>query len=171
MANIQQHTETNDKTLEIDSSAPGTIVRIALAAESVVNVFMAASMIFNPIKNFENTYLTDGQPVVSQTASLSQQFGPSILAMTVPMMLALPNKPGAIELRRISYQILSAYEILAVPITLWQAWVAGEAGSGLNFNKVIWGLTVPMGVALGFRAWVLFLKPEWMGKYKTKRDD
>jgi hypothetical protein len=86
-------------------------------------------------------------------------------------MLTLPNKPRAIELRRISYQILSAYKILAVPITLWQAWVAGEAGSGLNFNKVIWGLTVPIGVTLGFRAWVLFIKPEWMGKYKAKRDD
>ncbi|KAH7231050.1 hypothetical protein BKA59DRAFT_409211, partial [Fusarium tricinctum] len=157
--------------LKINSSAPGTIIQIAITAESVVNIFIATSIIFNPIKNFKNTYLTDSQSAVSQTASLAQQFGPSIVAITVPIMLTLPNKPRAIELRRISYQILSAYKILAVPITLWQAWVAGEAGSGLNFNKVIWGLTVPIGVTLGFRAWVLFIKPEWMGKYKAKRDD
>ncbi|KAJ2996086.1 hypothetical protein NUW58_g1081 [Xylaria curta] len=172
MSNINKRTETSSKALvEIDPSAPGTIVRIALAAESVINLFLAAPMIFNAKGAFEGLYLSDGKSAAPHAASIFQLFGLNIVAMTVAMVLALPNKPGAIELRQTSYQMIGAFEALALPITFWQAWVAGEEGSGLNPNKLIWGFALPMGVLLGFRTWVLFVKPEWMGKYRVKRVD
>ncbi|CAH0038737.1 unnamed protein product [Clonostachys rhizophaga] len=159
MSNTHKHTETSAKALvQIDPSAPGTIVRVAFAAESVINLFLATRMIFNPKQAFEQMYLTDGKSAAPHAASVLQLFGLNLVAMTVPMVLALPNKPGAIELKRTSYQMIAAFEALALPITLWQAWIAGEEASGLNPNKLIWGFALPMGALLGFRAWVFFIE-------------
>jgi hypothetical protein len=172
MANINKRTGTDANiSVEIDPSAPGTIIRIALAAESAFNVFMAIPMIFNAKEALGRMYLSDGNPVAPHAASMMQLFGISLAAMTVPMVLAIPNKVGAIETRRTTYQMLSSFEVFALPLSCWQAWFAGEAGSGLNPDKVIWGLGMGMGVALGFRVWVLLVKPEWMGKYRAKRVD
>lgn len=172
MANIVKRTGTDVKvSMGIDPSAPGTIVRIVLAAESAYNIFLAIPMIFDAKEALGRMYLSDGKSAAPHAASIFQLFGISLAAMTVPMVLAIPNKPGAVETRRTTYQMLASFETLALPLSFWQAWVAGEAGSGLNPSKVIWGLGLGMGVALGFRAWVLFVKPEWMGKYRAKRVD
>ncbi|KAM5353119.1 hypothetical protein ACJ41O_000255 [Fusarium nematophilum] len=167
-----KRTETSPRnSVEIDPSAPGTIVRIAFAAESVVNFFILGfPMIFNAKKSLESMFLSDGQSATPQAASVFQLFGLNLLAMTAPMVLALPNKPGAIELRRLSYQMIATFEAAAVPLTIWQAWV-GEEGSGFNPDKLTWGFVVPMGVLGAFRAFVLYVKPEWMGKYRVKKVD
>ncbi|KAJ3549936.1 hypothetical protein NM208_g237 [Fusarium decemcellulare] len=172
MANIDRRTGTDVKApMEIDPSAPGSIVRIILAAESALNIFMAIPIIFNAKEALGRMYLSDGKSAAPHAASVFQLFGLSLVAMTVPMVLAIPNKTGAVERRRTTYQMLASFEAFAVPLSFWQAWVAGEADSGLDPSKVIWGFGLPIGLALGFRAWVLFVKPEWMGKYRAKRMD
>ncbi|KAL6399328.1 putative amidohydrolase family protein [Ilyonectria robusta] len=93
MANIDKRTGTDAKvSVEIDPSAPGTIVRIILAAESVLNVFMAIPMIFDAKEALGRMYLSDGKSVAPHAASIFQLFGISLAAMTVPMVLAIPNK-------------------------------------------------------------------------------
>lgn len=172
MANINKRTGADIKvSMEIDPSAPGTIIRIILAAESAFNVFLAIPMIFDAKEALGRMYLSDGKSAAPHAASIFQLFGISLAAMTVPMVLAIPNKTGAVEARRITYQMLASFETLALALSFWQASVLGEAGSGLNPSKVIWGLGLGMGLALAFRAWVLFVKPEWMGKYRAKRLD
>lgn len=172
MANTNKRADVNaNSAVEIDPSTPGTIVRVALAAESLLNVLvLGIPTIFNPKRTLEQTYLPAGRSATPEAASALQLNGVGLMAITLPMVLAISNKPGAIELRRTSYQILSVYEAIAIPMHLWQAWV-GEEGTGWSPDKLTWGMSVPMGLFLGFRIWVLYAKPQWMGKYRLKKVD
>ncbi|KAJ3458874.1 hypothetical protein MRS44_012983 [Fusarium solani] len=131
MANIDKRTGPDAKvSVEIDPSAPGTIVRIVLAAESVFNVFLAIPMIFDAKEALVRMYLSDGKSAAPHAASIFQLFGISLVAMTIPMVLAIPNKPGAIETRRTTYQMLGSFEALALPLSFWQVQEVRIGGPG-----------------------------------------
>ncbi|KAF5716142.1 amidohydrolase family [Fusarium mundagurra] len=167
MSNTNKRSGTGAKaSVEIDPSASGTIIRIVSAAESTFNILLAIPMVFNAEKAFQRMYLTDDPSAAPLAAPLMQLCGISLAAMTVPIMLGIPNKAGAVETRRITYQMLASFEAMAFPLLFWQAWLAGEAGSGIFPTKLTWGSGLAMGVTLGFRVFVLFMKPEWMGKYQ-----
>ncbi|KAF5567279.1 amidohydrolase family [Fusarium napiforme] len=167
MANTNKRTGTGAKpSVEIDPSASGTIVRIVSAAESTFNILLAIPMIFNAEKAFKRMYLTDNPSAAPLAAPVMQLCGISLAAMTVPMMLGIPNKAGAVEKMRSTYQMLASFEAMAVPLLFWQAWLPGEDGSGVYPTKLTLASGLAMSVVLGFRAFVLFMKPEWMGRYQ-----
>ncbi|PSN68400.1 hypothetical protein BS50DRAFT_451390, partial [Corynespora cassiicola Philippines] len=150
----------------IDPLTPGTIIRIAMAAETVLNFTLSIALIFGAEKVIARLYLTDGIPATPATCSIAQWFGVATITATIPMLLAIPNKPGAVELRRLSYHMYTVYEALTIPVVFWQAWVAGEAGSGMNVDKLVWNFGLPMIPFIGFRLYVLLVRPDWMGKYR-----
>ncbi|CVL07434.1 uncharacterized protein FMAN_14358 [Fusarium mangiferae] len=170
MANTNKSIGTDAKvTMEIDPSASGTIVQVVLAAESTFNILLAIPMVFNAERSFKRMYSSDDLSGAPHAVPMMQLFGISLAAMTVPIALGIPNKAGAVETRRITYQTLASFEAMALPLLFWQACPVGEAGSGIYPTKLTWGSGLAMGVMLGFRVFVLFMKPEWMGKYKAKR--
>ncbi|EXK24733.1 hypothetical protein FOMG_18560 [Fusarium oxysporum f. sp. melonis 26406] len=170
MADMSKPIGTDAKvSVEIDPSAPGTIVRILLAAESAFNIFSAIPMIFHAEEALGRMYLSDDPAAVLHAAPVMQLLGISLAAMTVPIVLAIPNKAGAVEKRRTTYQMLASFEALALPVLFWQARISGEASSRLYPSKLTGSFGLAMGVALGFRVFVLLMKPEWMGKYRAKR--
>jgi hypothetical protein len=167
MANTNKRTGTGAKaSVEIDPSASGTIVRIVSAAESTFNILLAIPMIFNAERAFKRMYLTDDLSAAPLAAPVMQLCGISLAAMTVPIMLGIPNKAGAIETRRVTYQMLASFEAMALPLFFWQAWLAGQEGSEIYPTKPTLASGLAMSVTLGFRVFVLFMKPEWMGKYQ-----
>ncbi|KAF5695154.1 amidohydrolase family [Fusarium denticulatum] len=166
MANTNKRIGTGAKaSVGIDPSASGTIVRIVSAAESTFNILLAIPMVFNAEKAFKRMYLTDDPSAAPLAAPVMQLCGISLAAMTVPMMLGIPNKAGAVETRRITYRMLASFEAMALPLLFWQACLAGEDGSGIYPTKLTLASGLAMSVALGFRVFVLFMKPEWIGKY------
>lgn len=172
MANTNKRTEPDvHASLEIDPSTPGTIVRIAMAAETVLNFTVSFALIFGAEKVLPRLCMTDGIRATPAACSVAQWFGVATISNTIPMLLAIPNKPGAIELRRLSYHMYTVYEAVAMPVVFWQMWVAGEAGSGMNVDKLLWKFGLPMIPFISFRLYSLLVKPEWMGKYRVKRRD
>ncbi|EWG54988.1 hypothetical protein FVEG_13061 [Fusarium verticillioides 7600] len=164
MADTNKRIGTGAKApVEIDPSASGTIVRIVSAAESTFNILLAVPMIFNAEKAFKRMYLTDDPSGAPYAVPMMQLCGISLAAMTVPMMLGVPNNAGAVETRRVTYQMLASFEAMALPLLFWQAW---ENGSGIYPTKLTLASGLAMSVALGFRIFVLLIKPEWMGKYQ-----
>lgn len=99
-----------------------------------------------------------------------QWIGTWTVATTVPLLLALPNRSGAIEKRVTAYAALGTMEALFVPFLVYNARAEGGGAAGLSWEKVFGGLVVPMVGALAFRMWVLFVKPGWMGRYKARRN-
>ncbi|GME48390.1 Amidohydrolase [Neofusicoccum parvum] len=160
--------------LEIDPSSPGNAVRAALALESLFNLVLARGMLLAPRATANQLFPPDaatpapndddnGGPVL---ALLVQWVGVWTLATTVPLLLALPNRAGAVERRQMAYAALTAMEALWVPIVVGAAW--GE-GSGVSVEGVVVGQAGPMVGFLVFRLWVLFVRPGWMGAYRVRK--
>ncbi|GME48531.1 Amidohydrolase [Neofusicoccum parvum] len=114
--------------LEIDPSTPGTAVRAALALESLFNLVLARGMLLAPRATANQLFPRDaatpaldddnGGPVL---ALLVQWVGVWTLATTVPLLLALPNRAGAVERRQMAYAALAAMEALYYTLSLWPA--------------------------------------------------
>lgn len=162
--------------MDIDPTYPGTIIRVALAGESILNIFFfGLPYIFSPHSTLRRHFLPEsttnaGAWPSAEASSLMQWLGTPMLAITVVMLLAIPNKPGAIEARRIVYILLAVLEAMWIVLVLWQVWVAGEDGSGLRSSALMYYMAVPMTGWLLFRSWVLLMKPHWMGRYGAKVD-
>ncbi|KAG7137903.1 hypothetical protein HYQ46_008407 [Verticillium longisporum] len=165
-----------DHLLQIDPNTPATGLRIALAAESAFNIFTATTMIITPRSALQGPLmpfdfpngLSREQPS-PEIASVTQYLGAFVLATNVGLVLGLPNKPGAIEIRRTAYATFAALEITYIVIILWQLCVAGQSATGVSMEKALWAYLVPMSVACGLRLWTLFVRPDWMGSYVVKR--
>ncbi|KAH7109039.1 hypothetical protein EDB81DRAFT_112560 [Dactylonectria macrodidyma] len=170
---------TTNLSIEIDPTTPGTGIRIAFAAESILNLFMAVPMVLDPrsaiqgqfLPMFDRTTNILQEPPSPEAASITQYLGAFTLAITVGLLLGIPNKPGAIEIRRVVYAMLAALEVVFAPILLWQVWIAGENATGVSSEKAIRLFVVPMSIACALRLWALFVKPHWMGRYMVKRTE
>ncbi|KAH7124554.1 hypothetical protein EDB81DRAFT_613175, partial [Dactylonectria macrodidyma] len=99
----------------------------------------------------------------AEASSLIQWLGTSMLDITV-VILTIPNKPGVIEAWLIVYILLAVLEATWVSFILWQAWVAGEDGSGLSSSALMYYMAVPVAGWLLLRSWVLIMKPHWIGR-------
>ncbi|EOD49096.1 putative amidohydrolase family protein [Neofusicoccum parvum UCRNP2] len=153
--------------VEIDPSSPGTIVRVELVLESVLNLFIAYPAISRPHSTPQELYLPEpagaSTPSV-ETVMLVYWYGISMLALTVPMLLAIPNRLGAVESRRLVYILLAAVEAMWVPTVMFMA----RSDERIDAEKVIAQQAVPMALFLVFRLWVLFVKPHWLGRYRLR---
>lgn len=158
--------------LEIDPSAPGTIVRAAMAAEACFNFFLAYRMLVEPHATTAQLFLSDDAAAESPAAVsslLMEWIGVWTLATNVPLLLALPNRAGAIERRQVAYAVLGAMEALWVPLLACKAW-RGDGEGQLFWGKIIGGIAVPMTAFLVFRLLVLCMWPGWMGRYRVMKD-
>ncbi|KAG7106483.1 hypothetical protein HYQ46_001288 [Verticillium longisporum] len=160
-----------DQLLQIDPNTPATGIRIALAAESAFNIFTAITMIITPHSALQGQLmpfdLQNGlsqEPPSPETASVTQYLGAFVFATNVGLLLGIPNRPGAIEIRRTAYAMFAALEIIYVMIILWQLCVAGQSATGVSMEKALWAYLVPMSAACGLRLWTLFVRPDWMGR-------
>ncbi|EOD48785.1 hypothetical protein UCRNP2_4463 [Neofusicoccum parvum UCRNP2] len=93
--------------LEIDPSSPGTAVRAALALESLFNLVLARGMLLAPRATANQLFPRDAAPPAPGDdgpvlALLVQWVGVWTLATTVPLLLALPNRAGAVERRQMA---------------------------------------------------------------------
>lgn len=158
--------------LDIDPSAPGTIVRATMAAEACFSFFLAYGMLVEPRATTAQLFLSD-DPAAGSPAAVSsllmEWIGVWTLATNVPLLVVLPNRTGAIERRQVAYAVLSAMEVLWVPILACKAW-RWDGEGGLFWGKIIGGIAEPMTDFLVFGLLVLCMWPGWMTRYRVRRD-
>lgn len=151
--------------VQVDPAAPGTVMRYALAIEAGFNIVGATGMILYPSR-FLSPMVTNQSQVSAASASLVQWVGGLLFVLTVPILLCTPNTRRAIESRPTVYYTLLAGEGTLIPILLYQAAAAPDSGltpkALLLFSS---GLVMP----LAWRLFVLFKRPEWMGRYRDAR--
>lgn len=168
-----------DVLLEMDPNTPATGIRIAFVAESIANLVMGLPMVLNPRSAIQGQFLpfidrsTDllQQQPSPEAASLAQYMGVFTLALNAGLWLGVPNKPGAIEIRRTVYSMLAGLEVIFVAVVLWQVLIGGEGATGVSLDKAMRGFLIPMSTACLLRLWVLFKRPQSMGRYIVKRTD
>ena len=102
--------------------------------------------------------------ITSTVTAVFQWLGALFLGLTPQLFLAILNTRGAIESRPMVYYTLGAGDLVIVPLFMWQAWGA-EGGSGITRKALGFAMGTLMSPLL-FRAYVLFVKPSLLGRYR-----
>jgi hypothetical protein len=162
-SNYRYITPSFRRRVQMDPTAPGTIIRYALAIEIALNIFMGTSLLFCPSWLLTPT-LSNHSSLNATTITICQWVGAIILASTIQVVLLLPNTRAAIECRKLVYWMLLAGEGCLVPLFLWQAIRGGEA---VGFTRQFLLINSLMfGVHMSWRLFCLLVKPKWFGRYR-----
>ena len=153
--------------VEPAASAPGTIIRYALAIEAGVNLFGVAGMLLYPdvlvrwLSADPTPDTTSGTAAVA--SGLIHLLAALLAGFTTPLLLCIPNSKRALESRPTVYATLLAGEVALVLVMLRQALVQ-ENGVGIRPGRLLFmvGTLGPLG---RWRVGVLGIRPEGVGAY------
>ncbi|KAH7344383.1 hypothetical protein BKA66DRAFT_614777 [Pyrenochaeta sp. MPI-SDFR-AT-0127] len=146
----------------VDPSSLGNIIRLALAFESLVTVGAGTYYMFFPRHYLLYTMGAAAAQVTTTALQFAQQFGALNVFIGATVALFIPNTKKAIESRRILYFVILGFELLYIPLLLWQAFMM----EGGMLRKA---LLTEAGQLLPFVLWRVFTlgcKPEWFGRYQ-----
>ncbi|TKA78062.1 hypothetical protein B0A49_03518 [Cryomyces minteri] len=146
--------------VEIDPSAPGTVIRYALAIEAAANIFGGTAMVFFPSQVL-SLMVTKTSFINPTTESLVQWLGALVYGLTVPVLLAIPNTRRGIESRQTVYYTLLGGEGTLIPTFLWHM----TRNSGFTYKSLV-ASAVVLAATCGWRLLALFKRPDWLGRYR-----
>ncbi|KAH7089518.1 hypothetical protein FB567DRAFT_520912 [Paraphoma chrysanthemicola] len=146
---------------QVDPSAPGNIIRIALAVESVLTVGISAYYIFFPRHYLLRTLGTASAQVTTTALQMTQQFGAVGVLTGAGVGLFVPNTKSVIELRQPLYRALLAFELAFVPLLLWQGFMMAD---GIPKDSMV-STALQFVPFVAWRIFTLGWKPEWFGRY------
>ncbi|APA16025.1 predicted protein [Sclerotinia sclerotiorum 1980 UF-70] len=146
----------------VDPSAPGNIIRAALAFESLLTVGVGTYYMLFPRHYLLHTMGAAAAQVTTTAVQSAQQFGAMNVFIGATVGLFIPNTKHAIESRQMLYSVVLAFELLFPPLLVWQAFMM-EGGMLRNSLLAAAGQFVPPIV---WRIFTLGWKPEWFGRYQ-----
>lgn len=144
----------------VDPSASGTIIRGALAFESVFTLGVGAYYMFFPRHFFLSAMGTTAAQVTTTAVQVAQQFGAVNVLVGATVGLLVPNTRTAIECRPIFYRVALAFEFLFAGILGWQAFTM----DGMPKQSLLAGVG-QLSPFIAWRIFTLLWKPEWFGRY------
>ena len=165
-SNAYQLSGLGHQAVEVDPSAPGTIIRWAFIFESLANLpFAVACFVYT--REFMEYFVVDPSNITPVSLSFLQLVGVSTIMISVLMWLAIPNTRSGIESRRPTYYMLITAETIMLSLWYYQGWVLGEEASGLKKKGLEMAMMniVPLVI---FRGISLFFMPQWFGRYRIK---
>lgn len=146
--------------VEVDPSAPGTVVRRAMAIEALLNLGTLPLLLYP--KELLSYVVSRPTEITDTAAIMAQLFGAIVVgALTPLLLLGVPNTRSAIESRRTIYYALGAGEAILIPFFLLQA---SSGDVGLTSRACI-GVVSCLVPPVLWRAYVFLQKPEWFGRY------
>lgn len=154
---------TTTPLITVDPSAPGNAIRIALFVESIFN-FTFSTYTFLAPHHALSMLSSSPTLITTLTITLLQFMGVIGYAMTLLMVLAIPNTRRGIELRVPTYLFLGTAEVLLITLFAYLGLVEGVETTGIE-GKTWVNLTANLVPPLLWRVSVLYLKPEWLGRY------
>ncbi|CAD0093450.1 unnamed protein product [Aureobasidium vineae] len=149
--------------IEVDPSAPGNVMRYALGFETMANAIGGTWMVFFP-QSFLGMLVNSSSDITPTAVTWTQVTGALVYALATPLILGIPNTKRGIESRAPTYYTLSAGEVGVVAVALYKAIVYGD-DSGWSRNALLAASSV-LAPTLAWRFYVLFGKPEWIGRYR-----
>jgi len=149
--------------IEVDPSAPGTVMRVALGVESLLNVPFAGMALFTPAA-FLKLLASDPSSITPLAEMCSRYYGVTVVGLTAPMILGVFNNRAAIESRPYSYLMLASAEAGMLSTALWV--IFGPGNSSGFATEAMWSMLKQIGPAFLWRLFVFFRKPEWFGRYR-----
>jgi len=153
---------TSTSPIEVDPSAPGTVMRWALGIESILNLPLAAMTIFTPAAFLK---LLSSEPAITPLAEMcARYYGVTVIGLTAPMVLGVFNNRTAIESRPYSYLMLGSAEAGMLATALWV--IAGPGNASGFTTEAMWSILKQIGPAFLWRIFVVTQKPEWFGRYR-----
>ena len=169
-------------------SQSSTIIRTALFLESAANIGAAIFILVLPHSSLSALGITSPSVLSKQ---LIMYFAGCIIALTVPLVLSMPNKPGIVAVRRVTYATMLGGEIALSFIMVaqglgWSGYggnsgkkdmsgtmrelkilVAGEGTDGGGHDYVKGNrLVLAVGNLVVLAVWrvvCMYVRPEWMG--------
>lgn len=149
----------------VDPSAPGNIIRAALALESLVTVGTGTYYMFFPRHYLLHAMEAAAAEVTTTALQVVQQFGAATILVGATVGLFISNAKNAIESRQILYSVILVFELLYIPLLMWQTFMM-EGGIPRKSSLASASLFVPWVV---WRIFTLGWKPEWFGRYQEGR--
>jgi hypothetical protein len=149
--------------IEVDPSAPGNVMRYALGFETMANAIGGTWMVFFP-QHFLSLLVNSSKDITPTAVTWTQVTGALVYALATPLILAIPNTRRGIETRAPTYYTLAAGEVGVVAVALYKAFVFGD-DSGWSTGALLAASAV-LAPTLAWRMYVLFGKPEWIGRYR-----
>ncbi|KAJ5416222.1 hypothetical protein N7465_004917 [Penicillium sp. CMV-2018d] len=149
----------------VNPSAPGNIIRVALAFESLVTVGAGTYFIFFPRHYLLHTMGAAAAEVTTTALQLVQQFGAVNILVGATVGLFTSKARNAIESRQILYSVILVFELLYIPLLVWQTLMM-ESGMPRKSSLASALQFVPWVV---WRIFTLGWKPEWFGRYQEGR--
>ncbi|KAF2189765.1 hypothetical protein K469DRAFT_701021 [Zopfia rhizophila CBS 207.26] len=165
MSTTYVHPQIPPPAVSIDPNAPGTIIRIALAIEALLNITFGTYILLAPTSFLELlvSYPTSINPL---SATLVQFLAAIIFANTIPLLLAIPNTRRGIEMRVPTYYVLGFSEVGLITLFAYLALAKDEEDVGLTAKALV-NLAGNLVSPLVWRIFVLSKKPEWFGRYRN----
>jgi hypothetical protein len=151
------------QSIKVDPAASGMIIRYALAAEVVLNIFMGTALAVFP-KWLLYPVMTEPSTLTPIAIFICQWVGAIIFAFSIQVALVIPNTRGAVESRRLVYWTLLAGECFLIPLFFYQSLWGPSAGLKRDFLGVTGFLF--FGHML-WRLYCLVIKPHWFGRYQN----
>lgn len=149
----------------VGPSAPGSIIRVALAFESLVTVGLGTYFMFFPRHYLLHTMGAAAAQVTTTALQSTQQFGAVNVLVGATVGLCMHNTKNAIENRQILYSVILGFELVFIPLLVWQAFMM-EGGMLRKSLLAEAGQIAPFAI---WRIFTLGWKPEWFGRYQEGR--
>ncbi|OAL38304.1 hypothetical protein AYO20_02363 [Fonsecaea nubica] len=149
--------------VQVDPSNPGTVIRVALGVETVLNIVVGGYIVFCP-QHFVGLLVSTPAMITPSLIAAVRQYGAFATSLAVPTALGIPNTRRGIESRVTVYAFLGSAEVCITLVSLYLALVGGD-GSGFSKTAML-ASAAAFASGLSWRLLVLLVYPQWLGAYR-----
>jgi hypothetical protein len=157
-------------TIELDAQHDGSTIRKAFLFESILNLFSIP--LLSNTRTVLSYVLRNPAHINATSILFARLFGGIIVGgLTSALWAGLPNTKTGIESRKVVYITLGMGEVLLIPIIALEA-MRGSSGkdTALTVRGCV-ATIVCLLLPLLWRAYVLFVRPDMMGRYREVKQD
>lgn len=161
--------QSSSNKSQLDPLHPGTTVRKAFLIEAILN-FLSFPLITHP-KLILSLLLNNPYQINASTILFAKLFGGLVVGGLTPGLLyGYQNTRRGIDSRRQVYFALGAGECLLIPLLLAEAAKGGGVDAALSVRASL-GAILLLAPPLVWRVYVLFVRPEMVGRFKEIKDE
>jgi len=159
----------SNPAIELDPRNDGSMVRKAFIFEGFLNLG-TLPLITHP-RTILPYLLNHPNHINATSVFFARLFGIIVVAALTPgLWAAARNTRNGIESRSVMYKALGGAELILIPMLLNEVMKDGAYDAVLGYKTALIGV-LSVTPPLLWRIWVMYIKPEMLGKYKeVKRE-